>query len=101
LDQAIADVGDAGVELENAESASPISSGTDPGRASDRRRQSTAGCRRIGHGRSNGQIKHPGAADGAVALLVAEPGEAIIPAQPEMTLQALGQAWTSFNLRED
>ena len=48
-----------------------------------------------------GQIKHPGAADGVVALLVAEPGQAIIPGQPVMTLQARGPAWTSFNLRED
>ncbi len=34
-------------------------------------------------------------------LLVAEPGEAIIPGQPIMTLEAAGQRWASFNLRED
>jgi multidrug resistance efflux pump len=28
-------------------------------------------------------------------------GQAIIPGQPVMTLQARGLAWTSFNLRED
>jgi HlyD family secretion protein len=39
--------------------------------------------------------------EGAVALLVAEPGEAIVPGQPVMTLQALGERWASFNLRED
>jgi len=39
--------------------------------------------------------------DGTVTLLVAEPGEAIIPAQPLMTLQKAAQRWTSFNLRED
>lgn len=39
--------------------------------------------------------------DGSVALLVAEPGEAIVPGQPLMTLQAPGQRWASFNLRED
>lgn len=39
--------------------------------------------------------------DGAVALLVAEPGEAVVPGQPLMTLQAPGQGWASFNLRED
>jgi HlyD family secretion protein len=40
-------------------------------------------------------------ADGTVALLVAEPGEAIVPGQPLMTLQAVGRRWASFNLRED
>jgi HlyD family secretion protein len=39
--------------------------------------------------------------DGTVALLVAEPGEAIIPGQPVMTLQMPGQRWVSFNMRED
>lgn len=39
--------------------------------------------------------------DGAVALLVAEPSEAIIPGQPVMTLQTPGQRWASFNMRED
>ena len=34
-------------------------------------------------------------------MLVAEPGEAIVPGQPLMTLQAPGQRWVSFNLRED
>jgi HlyD family secretion protein len=40
-------------------------------------------------------------ADGAVGLLVAEPGEAIVPGQPLMTLHKTGQHWASFNLRED
>jgi HlyD family secretion protein len=40
-------------------------------------------------------------AEGAVALLVAEPGEAIVPGQPLMTLHKAGQHWASFNLRED
>jgi HlyD family secretion protein len=40
-------------------------------------------------------------ADGAVALLVAEPGEAIVPGQPLMTLHKAGEHWASFNLRED
>ena len=39
--------------------------------------------------------------DGTVALLVAEPGEAIVPGQPVMTLQAAGRRWASFNVRED
>jgi HlyD family secretion protein len=34
-------------------------------------------------------------------LLVAEPGEAIVPGQPVMTLAAAGRRWASFNLRED
>ena len=38
---------------------------------------------------------------GTVALLVAEPGEAIIPGQPVMTLETAGERWASFNLRED
>ncbi len=40
-------------------------------------------------------------ADGAVALVVAEPGEAIVPDQPLMTLHKAGEHWASFNLRED
>jgi HlyD family secretion protein len=39
--------------------------------------------------------------DGVVALVVAEPGEAIVPGQPVMTLEATGRQWVSFNLRED
>jgi HlyD family secretion protein len=39
--------------------------------------------------------------DGTIALLVAEPGEAIIPGQPVMTLQPTALRWASFNLRED
>ena len=38
---------------------------------------------------------------GTVALFVAEPAEAIVPGQPILTLQAAGQPWASFNLRED
>ncbi len=40
-------------------------------------------------------------ADGTVALVVAEPGEAIVPGEPVMTLQATGRRWASFNRRED
>jgi HlyD family secretion protein len=40
-------------------------------------------------------------ADGTVALIVAEPGEAIVPRQPVMTLEAAGRRWATFNLRED
>jgi multidrug resistance efflux pump len=39
--------------------------------------------------------------DGVVAQIVAESGEAIIPDQPVMTLEAAGRRWASFNLRED
>jgi HlyD family secretion protein len=39
--------------------------------------------------------------DGEVGILVAEPGEAIVPGQPLMTLHAAGKRWASFNLRED
>jgi HlyD family secretion protein len=40
-------------------------------------------------------------ADGIVAVIVAEPGEAVVPGQPVMTLEAAGRQWVSFNLRED
>ena len=39
--------------------------------------------------------------DGVIAVIVAEPGEAIIPGQPVLTMEATGRRWTSFNLRED
>src|SRR5262249_52295743 len=39
--------------------------------------------------------------DGIVAVVVAEPGEAIVPGQPIMMLEAAGRQWVSFNLRED
>jgi HlyD family secretion protein len=45
------------------------------------------------------QIRAP--SDGTVALLVTEPGEAIVPGQTVMTLQASGGRWASFNMRED
>jgi HlyD family secretion protein len=45
------------------------------------------------------QIRAP--TDGTVALIVAEAGEAIIPGQPVMTLEASGRNWAGFNLRED
>ena len=41
------------------------------------------------------------ASDGVVGQIVAEPGEAVIPDQPVMTLEAAGRRWASFNLRED
>ena len=34
-------------------------------------------------------------------MLVAEPGEAIVPGQPLMTLQKVGKRSATFNLRED
>jgi HlyD family secretion protein len=40
-------------------------------------------------------------ADGTITHLVAEPGEAIIPGQPVLTLEAAEKPWVSFNLRED
>lgn len=39
--------------------------------------------------------------DGVVAQIVAEPGEAVIPDQPVMTVEAADRRWASFNLRED
>ena len=45
------------------------------------------------------QIRAP--SDGIVELLVAETGEATVPGQPVMTLQASGRRWASFNVRED
>jgi HlyD family secretion protein len=40
-------------------------------------------------------------ADGVVKLVVSEPGEAVIPGQPVMTIETIGNRWASFNLRED
>ena len=102
MDQGIADVGDARAELENTASAFHAAN-LGPIRKSWRSPTPMYGrlppLHRSWH--PGGQIEHPGAADGVVALLVAEPGQAIIPGQPVMTLQARGPAWTSFNLRED
>jgi len=39
--------------------------------------------------------------DGVVGLLVAEPGEAISPGQPVMTLEAMNGRWFTFTMRED
>jgi HlyD family secretion protein len=39
--------------------------------------------------------------DGTIGQIVAEPGEAVIPDEPVMTLEAAGLRWASFNLRED
>jgi HlyD family secretion protein len=39
--------------------------------------------------------------DGVVGLLVAEPGEAISPGQPVMTLEAKQERWFTFTIRED
>jgi HlyD family secretion protein len=39
--------------------------------------------------------------DGIVGQIAAEPGEAVIPDQPMMTLEAADRRWASFNLRED
>ncbi|MRG54616.1 biotin/lipoyl-binding protein [Phyllobacterium sp. SYP-B3895] len=40
-------------------------------------------------------------ADGMIGIRVAEPGEIIQPGKPVMTLEADGQAWFAFTLRED
>ena len=39
--------------------------------------------------------------DGTIGIRVAEPGEIIGPGKPVMTLEADGQAWFAFTLRED
>jgi HlyD family secretion protein len=40
-------------------------------------------------------------ADGTVGILVAEPGEAVLPGQPVLTLDAAGERWFGFIVRED
>src|SRR5262249_39802013 len=40
-------------------------------------------------------------ADGTIGIRVAEPGEIIGPGKPVMTMEADGQAWFAFTLRED
>ena len=39
--------------------------------------------------------------DGTVQVMVAEPGEAIVPGQPVMTIDAAAERWITFNIRED
>ena len=39
--------------------------------------------------------------DGTIGIRVAEPGEIIAPGKPVMTLEADGQRWFAFTLRED
>ena len=39
--------------------------------------------------------------DGTVQVMVAEPGEAIVPGQPVMTIDAAAERWITFNVRED
>src|SRR5580704_4362312 len=39
--------------------------------------------------------------EGVARLLVAEPGEAIIPGQPVLTLAVAGDRWFTFTIRED
>ncbi|HEY6334911.1 MAG TPA: efflux RND transporter periplasmic adaptor subunit [Alphaproteobacteria bacterium] len=39
--------------------------------------------------------------DGAVRLLVAEPGESVLPGDPVLTLEAKNERWLSFTVRED
>jgi HlyD family secretion protein len=103
LDQATADVGDARAKLENAESAfqaahlGPIRE--ELAIADAKVRQAAAAASVIAA--RVAKLSIPAPQDGAVALLVAEPGEAIVPGQPVSTLQARGQALTSCNLRED
>lgn len=48
-----------------------------------------------------GKLRVRAPADGVVKLIVSEPGEAIVPGQPVMTLDAAGRGWASINLRED
>jgi multidrug resistance efflux pump len=103
LDQATADVGDARAKLANAESAFQAAN-LGPIReelaiADAKVRQAAAAASVIAA--RVAKLSIPAPQDGAVALLVAESGEAIVPGQPVMTLQARGQAWTGFNLRED
>jgi HlyD family secretion protein len=39
--------------------------------------------------------------DGVVRILVAEPGEAVVPGKPVLTLGAAGELWFTFTIRED
>jgi HlyD family secretion protein len=103
LDQGIADVGDARAELENTASAfhaanlRPIREELAIADANVRQAAAAASVMAPG----GGQIKHPAPQTALLRSLSRSLGQAIIPGQPVMTLQARGQAWTSFNLRED
>ena len=39
--------------------------------------------------------------DGVIGQPVGEPGEAVIPGEPVITLEAVTRRWVSFNIRED
>jgi len=103
LDKATAAVGDARAKLANAEAAyqaahlGPIRE--ELAIADAKLKNAEAAVARITARVAKLRISAP--EDGTVALLVAEPGEAVIPGQPVMTLEAAGRRWASFNLRED
>jgi HlyD family secretion protein len=103
LDQATADVDTARAKLANAEAAyqaahlGPIRE--ELAIADDKVQQAAAAASVIAA--RVAKLRIPAPEDGTVALLVAEPGEAVIPGQPVMTLEAAGRRWASFNLRED
>jgi HlyD family secretion protein len=103
LDQATAEVGDARAKLAHAQSAfeaahvGPIRQELAIADAKVKRAAAAASV--IAARVAKLRIRAP--SDGTVALLVAEPGEAVVPGQPVLTLDAKGRNWASFNLRED
>ena len=103
LDQATAGVGDARAKLAHAQSAfeaahlGPI---REELAVADAKVQKAAAAASVIAARV-AKLRIQAPSDGTVALLVAEPGEAVVPGQPVMTLEASGRNWASFNLRED
>ena len=103
LDKATAAVGDARAKLANAESAfqaAHLGAIREELAVADVKVQNAAAAVSVIAARVD-KLRIRAPSDGMVALIVAEPGEAIVPGQPLMTLQAPGRGWASFNLRED
>jgi HlyD family secretion protein len=103
LDEAIADVGTARAKLTTAEEtyqAAHLGPTREELAIADAKvKNAEASASVIAARVAKLRIRAP--ADGTVALIVAEPGEAIIPGQPVMTLEAAGRLWASVNMRED
>ncbi|HUK06774.1 MAG TPA: efflux RND transporter periplasmic adaptor subunit [Stellaceae bacterium] len=103
LDEAAAKVGTARADLQAAEQAYEAAH-SGPTREelaiADSRVEAAAAAESVIAARV-AKLRISAPSDGVVALIVAEPGEAIVPGQPVMTLEAAGRRWASFNLRED
>jgi HlyD family secretion protein len=103
LDKATVDAGDVRAKLANAASAfqaAHLGAIRDELAIADAKVQNAAAAVSVIAARVD-KLRIHAPSDGTVALIVAEPGEAIVPGQPVMTLEAAGRRWANFNLPED